>query len=293
MLLRLVHRTHYHYPGFAQQSQNEVRLMPLTDDTQVCKEFRITVSPWTKVHCYREPGGMVHHFGVRNPHAELDILAEATVETHIDNPFATVDMNDRDWSFYGSATTAAMYAEFLAPSPYVSEHPACRKIADDVRAASDGTIFGFLMELNRYINASLDYDPDVTHVHTKLDDVVDLQAGVCQDFAHLMIGCCRSIGIPARYVSGYLYVANAEGMRGEQATHAWLECILPGGRWLGLDPTNDLLANDRYIRVHTGRDYSEVAPTRGVYVGPVASSLDVSVSVEAAERPISALQSLT
>ncbi len=102
------------------------------------------------------------------------------------------------------------------------------------------------------------------------------------DFAHLIwkSRAAGRWGVPARYVSGYLYVAGVEGLRGEQATHAWVECLLPSGRWLGVDPTNDVLVNDRYIAVHSGRDYSDVTPTRGVYIGTPAKSLDVSVQVD-------------
>jgi transglutaminase-like putative cysteine protease len=279
MFLRLIHRTDYRYNYPAQDSHNEVRLMPLTDTTQRCIDFRVRTTPEVNVYAYDEPGGTVHHFGVRLPHSRLEIVAEATVETLLANPFDGLDLVGRDWGHYADPQTQAAFTEYLVPSPYVPSHPVATQIADEVRAASDGTVAGFLIALNHAVHERMDYDQDVTHVHSTLDEVVRLRAGVCQDFAHLMLACARSQGIPSRYVSGYLYVGDAAGMRGDQATHAWLECRLPDGRWLGLDPTNNLLANDRYIRVHTGRDYSEVAPTRGIYVGVPASALDVSVRV--------------
>lgn len=286
MLLRLTHRTDYRYNYPAQDSHNEVRLMPLTDGTQRCHEFRVRTTPAVNVYAYEEPGGTVHHFGIRSPHSQLEIVAEATVETLVSNPFDGLDLAGRDWDHYADPMTQALHTEFLVPSPYVSDHPVARQIAEEVRAASDGTVVGFLLALNQTINDRMDYDQDVTHVHSRLEDVVRLQAGVCQDFAHLMLGCARSQGIPSRYVSGYLYVGQSSGMRGDQATHAWVECRLPDGRWLALDPTNNLLANERYIRVHTGRDYSEVAPTRGIYVGVPASSLKVSVRVEQVQMAV-------
>lgn len=279
MLLRLTHRTEYRYGYPAQDSHNELRLMPLNDANQRCVEFAVRTNPEVNVYSYEEPGGTVHHFGVRSPHRRLEIVAEATVETLLTNPFDGLDMMGRNWAFYSDPKTQAAFTEYLVPSPYVTDHPVARAIGGEVRAASDGTVVGFLLALNHAINERMDYDQDVTHVHSTLDEVVRLKAGVCQDFTHLMLACARSQGIPCRYVSGYLYVGQASGMRGEQATHAWLECRLPDGRWLALDPTNNLLANDRYIRVHTGRDYSEVAPTRGIYVGVAAESLEVSVRV--------------
>jgi transglutaminase-like putative cysteine protease len=258
--------------------------MPLTDGNQRCLDFRIRTMPGAAVAAYEEPGGTVHHFGIRQPHERLEILVAATVETLVSNPFVGLDTEANRWSFYGPRTAAA-FTEFLVPSPYVWAHPEARAIAEKVRAGGDGSIVGFLRDLNREIHDHMDYDPDVTHVHTTIEEIVRLAAGVCQDFTHLMLACVRSQGIPARYVSGYLYGGEG-GVRGDQATHAWLECLLPDGRWLGLDPTNDLLANDRYIRVHTGRDYSEVAPTRGIYMGLPASSLEVTVKVELIEAAV-------
>lgn len=262
------------------ESHNEVRLMPLTDESQTCIEFRLDVRPHCKVFSYDEPGGTVHYFGVRSAHPILEIVGEAVVETHLVNPFASLNFLEPDWEFYSRESTQQNNAEFLAESPYVTLNAEVQQIVHEVRQRSNESVADFLMHLCHWINESLTYDPDATHVHTKLNEVLAIRAGVCQDFAHLMIACCRAMGIPARYVSGYLFVGGVDGMRGEQATHAWLECLLPNGKWLAVDPTNDLLANDRYVAVHTGRDYSDVTPTRGVYVGTPAKSLDVSVSVD-------------
>jgi transglutaminase-like putative cysteine protease len=262
------------------ESQNEVRLMPLNDWTQTCIDFKLTVQPQCKVFSYEETGGTVHYFGVRSAHPVLEIVAEALVETKLENPFDGLNLLAPDWAFYDLPATKQDQAEFLSESPYVFLNHEVAEIADSVRRASNDSVADFIIKLAKWIHDSLTYDPDATHVHTKLHEVLEIKAGVCQDFAHLMIACCRSIGIPARYVSGYLFVGGIDGMRGEQATHAWLECLLPTGKWLSVDPTNDLLVNDRYVAVHTGRDYSDVTPTRGVYIGTPAKSLDVSVQVD-------------
>ncbi len=254
--------------------------MPLNDASQTCIEFRLSINPHCRVFSYDEPGGTVHYFGVRSAHPLLEIVAEALVETHLENPFEGLNLLEHDWDFYELKSTRQANAEFLAESPYITLNDEVREIATQVRQTSNESVADFLLRLARWIHVSLTYDPDATHVHTKLHEVLVIRAGVCQDFAHLMIACCRILGIPSRYVSGYLFVGGADGMRGEQATHAWLECLLPDGRWLAVDPTNDLLPNDRYVAVHTGRDYSDVTPTRGVYVGTPAKSLDVSVSVD-------------
>ncbi|AIE84816.1 transglutaminase family protein [Fimbriimonas ginsengisoli] len=279
MILLATHRTVYEYPSPAFESHNEVRLMPLTDDSQTCREFRVDVLPRVPVFSYEDIGGTVHHFGVRQPHVRMEIVATATVETRRSDPYADVDLLTDGWDFYAADENRQANVEYLTESPYVTFHPEAARIAQEVRRGATG-IATFLLDLNRHINELLTYDTDATHVHSTLDEVLEKRAGVCQDYAHLMIACCRTQGVPTRYVSGYLY--GGPGIRGEQATHAWLECLLPQGRWLALDPTNALLANDHHIRVHVGRDYSEVAPTKGVYVGPPASRLLVEVSVVAA-----------
>lgn len=278
MFLRLTHRTEYIYPGPARDSHNEVRLKPLNDSNQRCLQFEVTTYPRAVVATYDEPGGTVHHFGVRQPHDRLLIQVEAVVETLLTNPYVGIDIQGQDWDFYRLATTSAAFTEFLVPSPYVWNHPWAVDFASKIRAECDGSILDFLSRLNSGIHDHMDYDSDVTHVHTTIEEIIHLKAGVCQDFAHLVLACARSQGIPARYVSGYLY--GGDGYRGDEASHAWIECLLPGGEWIALDPTNNLFANDRYIRVHTGRDYSEVAPTRGIYMGYPASSLEVEVRVQ-------------
>ena len=280
MILRATHRTLYSYSMPSIESQNEVRLMPLTDEVQRCLEFKLQVNPNSKVFCYDEPGGTVHYFGVRSAHPILEIVAEAVVETYLENPFEDLNLNLPDWHLYDESSLRQANAEYLAESPYIPINDEVREIAEAVRKESNSAVSDFLRKLGSWIHESLTYDPDATHVHTKIHEVLVIRAGVCQDFAHLMIACCRSQGIPARYVSGYLYVGGIDGMRGEQATHAWLECLLPNGKWLAVDPTNDLLVNDRYVAVHIGRDYTDVTPTRGVYIGTPAKSLDVSVQVD-------------
>jgi len=280
MTLRAIHRTSYEYPLPASESHNEVRLMPLTDDSQRLIDFRLDVWPATNVFSYEDVGGTVHHFGIREPHCSLEIVATSVVETTRIDPFKGLNLLEPDWGFYARESVHQGNIEFLGPSPYVSLVPEAARIASEIRREG-GSAAAFLINLNHRLHDILTYDADVTHVHSTVEDVLASRAGVCQDYAHVMIACCRTQGIPTRYVSGYLF--GGDGLRGDQATHAWLECLLPNGRWLALDPTNDLLANDHHIRMHVGRDYSEVTPTRGVYVGVAASRLEVGVSVKTAE----------
>ena len=283
MLLHCEHRTTYRYPGHAVDSHNEVRLMPISDEHQTCVDFKLSVSPPTRVFSYAEPGGVVHYFGIRGPHATMEIVATALVETRLINPFDNLNLMVDDFDFYALPTTRQAYAEFLVPSLYVPLHQEAKHWAETLRNPGE-SVASFLIELNQAIHDRMEYDKDVTHVHSTVDEIWSLKAGVCQDFAHLMMACTRSLGIPTRYVSGYLCGGEDSGIRGEQATHAWVECALPSGKWLGLDPTNNLLANDRHIRVHMGRDYGDVTPSKGIYVGWAAERLDVSVTVHPVEQ---------
>lgn len=124
------------------------------------------------------------------------------------------------------------------------------------------------------------YAPNTTTAHTHMSEVMRTRRGVCQDFAHVMIGICRSLGIPARYVSGYLYNGPDSHLRGSQASHAWCEIFVPGRGWYGLDPTNDTLADDRHIKIATGRDYADAAPISGYFDGPPGATSALHVELE-------------
>lgn len=280
MTLRISHRTLYDYAIPARRSQNEVRLMPLDDAFQRVRAFDLDVTPQVRVFRYDDIGGVVHTFGVHDWHDRLEIRVEAEVDTLLANPFDGLNLLDDDWDGIDNDRVRHDYAEFLAPSRFAPRHPGAEMLARAVRRPNQ-SVAGYLVDLNHHLARLLKYDKDATHVHSTLAEVLDIKAGVCQDFAHVGIACCRSMGIPARYVSGYLLVERGSGMQGEQGSHAWLEALLPNGRWLAIDPTNSLLANDRYVRVHVGRDYADVTPVKGVYTGPKAK-LTVSVNVRRA-----------
>src|SRR6202007_2383644 len=135
-----------------------------------------------------------------------------------------------------------------------------------------------LLELNTKLYDLFDYAPNITRVDSPIDDALRARRGVCQDFAHIMIALVRGLGIPCRYVSGYIYQHKQDHVRsGANATHAWVEALLPHLGWVGFDPTNCLVAGDRHIRTAIGRDYADVPPTKGVFRGQAASELSVAV----------------
>ena len=281
MRLSITHRTHYEYVGHSSSRHNEIRLRPLTNDSQRCLEYKVTTDPRAKVYEYETIGGFVNHFAIMDPHEVLDVVAESVVETIDRNLFKNLDLVADDLVLNPSDEYRKTYAEFLGESHYVQFLPEISDLAQTVIPDSKGNTATFILNLKEEIFANFAYKPNLTNVHSMLLEVLAHSAGVCQDFSHLMIACCRSIGLPARYVSGYLYLGEHHELRGTEATHAWVEVLTPDGTWVGVDPTNNILADDRYVKVHVGRDYSDVTPIKGVFVGYGTKQMDVSVAVQA------------
>lgn len=275
------HRTHYRYIGNSSASHNEIRLKPVTNEEQRCLQYKVSISPRASVYEYETIGGFVNHFAVNEPHSELDVIAESIVETASRNPFETLDLVSQDMDWYDDSVRQQRFSEFLFESPYIQLLPETAQYSVDVMALASGNAATFLLNLKTMIFETFTYQPNLTNVHTLLHEVIAFKAGVCQDFSHLMIACCRQMGIPARYVSGYLYLGDDHELRGTEATHAWIEAMMPNGDWVGVDPTNNILVDERYIKVHVGRDYSDVTPVKGIYTGFGTEEMTVTVEVEA------------
>ena len=173
--------------------------------------------------------------------------------------------------------------DWLAPSAYVPYLPELAEISQAAEAACDGTVAGFAQSASDFIHNNFVYQKGATHVNSSVRDSLALRAGVCQDFAHLLLGVVRMRGLPARYVSGYIVSGSSEQgnkqeeVIGGQASHAWAEVFLPGNGWVGFDPTLGKPIELRHIRVAYGRDYGDVPPVRGVYKGKAGQSLSVDV----------------
>lgn len=287
MLFDVLHQTRHVYPIPANDSHNELRLQPLSDEQQQLLSFSVRCEPPALLHHYDLQWGRVHHFHVREPHSCLTVEARSRVRTRLTDPFAGLAL-DSDIPDEPPVSIRAEYAEWLLPSGKVPLGEAqCNQALDALaRVARSnqelGGVLGFATAVMRLIHREWPYSTSATHVGTTLPDLLrERRGGVCQDFAHLMLGICRRHGIPSRYVSGYLHTGR--GLHSGDVMHAWVECMVrtEDGRWVwrGFDPTNNLLAGKSYIKVHYGRDYSDVAPTRGIYTGAPASTLDVQVRV--------------
>ena len=283
MRLGIAYRMHFRYSEAVTESQNEVRVRPRDDDHQQVLSYRLTTRPHLQVlPLYDYWGTTVEHLGIRTPHTELELVAEATVET-------------RPRPAPGEAVAAAMlsgtgfqiaHLEFLAPSQHVewaSGDAVEQRAAPAVAGAS--AVQDMVQAVVADVRGALAYRQGATDIGVTLTEVLEGGAGVCQDFAHLAIGMLRSVGIPARYVSGYLFAADETAPDAESSdvvsvqTHAWIEAALPGWGWWALDPTNGSEVGERHVVIGRGRDYSDVPPVRGAFTGSGTAAVDAEVVI--------------
>jgi transglutaminase-like putative cysteine protease len=278
MLIAITHETLFAYSEEIAESVMEVRVTPASNAHQTTRDHKLVVTPRSKLFPFRDYfGNTAHFFTVPVQHQRLAVVSTATVETNDENPFAMPMPLSIEEPARGAL---ADYLQFGGP---VGRHPELAVIAGDF--SDDRNLFSRLQALNSFIFQRLEYKPLVTRVDSTLDEVLAIGKGVCQDFAHLMIGVCREMGVPARYVSGYLYSQASEARRGGGATHAWCECYLPGVGWKGFDPTNNVLVDSHHVQIATGRDYRDVPPTKGIYRGSAVETISVTVHTERRDVP--------
>jgi transglutaminase-like putative cysteine protease len=273
--LQVTHRTGYRYAGPASISHNEARMTPRTTREQYVVSTRLDISPAAWAHSYVDYWGTaVTAFEITEPHERLDVTATSVVEVGdrlSDAPGAT-------WADLADPGLCDRHVEYLATSGHTDSPTELRRIATDAARRTERPADAVHAVLRR-IRDRVEYQPGSTGVHTAATAVWDARAGVCQDLVHLGLGALRSMGVPARYVSGYV-MPRATGAVGEQQvgeSHAWLQYW--DGAWVSFDPTNDTTPSDLHVEVGVGRDYFDVAPLRGVYSGSSDSELFVEVEL--------------
>ena len=292
MYYSIRHLTKFLYSNPVSESMMETRMHPRSDLNQRCHTFHLSVSPRCRVFSYRDHlANNVHHFDIPGMHGQLVIVAESLVEVQPAGKFqpSLRRTPGEIWILsFNKATTGRCCCP--ANSPFRRQN-STRSPNSSTFAAE--TIPHGLHNLNQQIYEYFDYKPKSTKVDSPIDLALGTKAGVCQDFAHIMIALVRSkLGIPCRYVSGYLFHGESDMDRSiSSATHAWVEALLPQLGWVGFDPTNWLVAGDRHIRTAIGRDYADVPPTHGVFRGRASSELTVAVRVTASLRPHPSIRS--
>jgi transglutaminase-like putative cysteine protease len=280
------HLTRFRYNESVSESIMEARMHPRSDSNQHCLSFSLSVSPRCRVFSYRDHyGNNVQHFDIPGEHDQLVIIAESLVEQQAQMEMPSFLAPDA-WGALDALIMEGDYAEMLLPSTFAAPTPALIALAEKLNVVRRDDPLMVVRELNKSIYDYFAYVPSSTRVDSPIDEAIESKQGVCQDFAHTMIALLRHVGIPARYVSGYLYRGSEDRDRSTpDASHAWVEVLLPYLNWVGLDPTNDLIASNRHIRTAVGRDYADVPPTHGIFRGKSESDLYVAVHVEASMEP--------
>lgn len=292
MRFRVKHVTQYKYASRVTRCYNVANVIPRDTERQRCISNRITLSPTPAESRTRKDyfGNSAFHFEIQRPHTALTITALSEIEVSGNDHELKLDLG-------GSVEEAMEYLrhesvevvearEYLLSSPMIECSEA---LAEYARPSFDPkrSLKSCVADLTRRIFTEFDYDPQFSTVATPLSEVLKHKKGVCQDFAHFQVGCLRSIGIPAKYVSGYietLPLPGEEKLVGADATHAWIAFFCPGEGWVEFDPTNDTLAGNQHIVTAFGRDYYDVTPLRGVLFGGGSSpALSVSVDVSRVE----------
>jgi transglutaminase-like putative cysteine protease len=277
--LSISHLTRYTYEGAVKDSFNEARLQPVSDHLQQCVDFRFLISPEASVRDYPDFfSNCVHYFDVPDPHESLEVLAVSRVRTNPENrgPVPTVDAAALE-----ASSVKEHHFDFLRSSEFVSLAADVWREAVDALPEGPADVWQDVLRIGEHIHRNYKYTPLSTNVNTKASEVIRKKQGVCQDFAHLMLGICRTHGIPARYVSGYFL--NQHKLPGEiEASHAWIEAFIPRYGWKGYDPTHRRVSDTRYIKIAVGRDYGDIRPVGGTFRGKGTRKLVVEVSVQRA-----------
>ena len=265
------HETSLTFPSPVREHQCELRLTPRQDAMQRVGAVQIDVDPPAELFAYVDSfGNRVHHFSSIAPHDRLVTRVHAEVETLLENPFdyptlapsqehtwlmETLRTQPSFWSFVLHRSPMTPDPTHLQPGLELPRYDAQQPLLHSVQAAMD------------WIGATLTYQVGVTDVHSPLETVLDVRAGVCQDFAHLLIALVRSWGFPARYVMGYLDPGYIQSPDIKPTTHAWAEVLIPGAGWRGFDATLQLVTDETYVAVAVGRDDQDAAPQRGSFKG--------------------------
>lgn len=297
MRVAIIHTTRLDYSAPVAEQVTDARLGPLADAHQRWERYALQVQPAGAVRYYKDGfGNSAHLITVARPHEFMELVAGGEVQTLLADPFAPPITLPRP-------LTPGQEFEYLSPSALVERSPALAALAAPHRARAPEDAFDAVQRLMAVVYGEFAYEQHVTDVATTIADVLRVRAGVCQDFAHLLIGLCRAVAIPARYVSGYIVTSGqaqtaragtqfqsqsqsqSQGPsrpgspeRGGGASHAWVEAYTPSHGWRGFDPTNNLVASEHHVKMAIGRDYRDVPPTRGTYRGTADERLSVAVT---------------
>src|SRR5271156_2146502 len=268
MRLRISHSTTYRYEPPATGVIQILRMTPSSHDGQYVAEWQIDVSTDTRLDTHQDAFGNVTHVMTHGPIADLNITVAGLIETH-DTGGVLRGTDERFPPGF-----------FLRTTELTQVNPAMEAFSRELRSESEKDVLGFLHALMLQINDHMTFDEDPTNSGTSAAEAFALKRGVCQDYAHIFIACARSVGVPARFISGHFL--RSDGMVNQPAGHAWAEAYVPNLGWVAFDPANAICATDAHARVALGLDYLGAAPVRGTRYGGGTEVLTVAVKVDQA-----------
>ncbi|WP_244094329.1 transglutaminase family protein [Jeotgalibacillus salarius] len=279
MKFEITHTNTFNYSTAVDQSMNEIRLKPRTDECQRLLAYRTELTPEALTKEYQDIwGNNVESFFIAEIHRSLEVKTISTISIQRSPFIERIDYSKEMKSIFHSNIFRQQYLPFLNQTAYTYVTPEqVNRVVNEIGNTENPVRFS--LDIMKYVYDLFTYHPEATDVNTKASESIEGRNGVCQDYAHVMIGLLRAHNIPARYISGYLYVGEDSALVGDAATHAWVEVMVPGIGWVGLDPTNNVEALENHIRIGVGRDYADVSPLQGVYRGG-DQELDVKVSVK-------------
>lgn len=274
---RIKHITRYTYPSPVIDSANQVMLFPINDEQQEVKKHELIITHHPAVEIFADYfGNKVGIFSVIKPHTELSIQSNIEVITKEVQLPVSDTAPETQWDNLVLIREQFPYMDFMLQENFEAQDEVSAVVKSMMNEAV--TPFAAAQQMSAFVYDSFEYKKGITSVETQVDEIWKLKAGVCQDFAHILLVMLRLVGIPARYVSGYICPKNHE-LRGEGATHAWVEAYIPFYGWLGFDPTNNCIVSDRHVRLAIGRSFTDCTPVKGTYKGSSEHKLEVSVVI--------------
>lgn len=272
------HITRYTYASPVIDSANQVMLFPINDLQQEVKKHDLLISHHPSVEVFTDYfGNQVGIFSLIKPHTELRIQSKIHVITSEVSLPEDNTPAETQWENLSMIREQFPYMDFMLLENF-NVHDEVVTLVNSM-TSDNSTPFASAVKMSDFVFTNFEYKKGITSVETGVDEIWQLKAGVCQDFAHVLLVMLRLAGIPARYMSGYICPKNHE-LRGEGATHAWVEAYIPFYGWLGLDPTNNCIVSDKHVRLAVGRSFTDCTPMKGTYKGSSEHVLEVSVLID-------------
>lgn len=273
---KIHHITKYEYDRPVSESMNEIKIYPYQGRGQETLQHDMLITGQPEVQTFTDYwGNKTGSFNLLPAHRIMSIESKLVVRTT-----ATTQLDINFHTGFGQLKREIaenLQLIELATPDRISAQPAIDKIISSI-PSQDVSVAAVIEHFSEYIYKNFKYIKGITNIETTVDEILQHRSGVCQDFAHLMLQILRCYNIPARYVSGYI-CPNKNGMRGQGATHAWVEALIPEYGWAGIDPTNNVWVTNKHVKLSVGRDFADCSPVKGTFKGPARQALTVTVSV--------------